>query len=173
MKVLVTGGAGYIGTHCLMELIQAGIEPVVLDNLSNSDPSALIEWNKSLDRHPSSSKRHPRSPSPRAHLPAPPTTGSTSLAGLSGRRIGRETPSITTTTSPALCSCCTPCANTSAVKLFSAHPRPCMATPKHYPFQKAPIGGDEPHGTSKYMIERILATGPTQTLKPGHRATLL
>ncbi|MGO1591245.1 MAG: UDP-glucose 4-epimerase GalE [Ancrocorticia sp.] len=41
MKVLVTGGAGFIGTHTLIELVAAGYEPVVVDNLSNSSPEAL------------------------------------------------------------------------------------------------------------------------------------
>lgn len=35
-KVLVTGGAGYIGSHCVVELIEAGYKPVVVDNLSNA-----------------------------------------------------------------------------------------------------------------------------------------
>lgn len=35
-KVLVTGGAGYIGSHCVVELIEAGYQPVVVDNLSNA-----------------------------------------------------------------------------------------------------------------------------------------
>lgn len=33
MRVLVAGGAGYIGSHALRELISAGHEPVVIDNL--------------------------------------------------------------------------------------------------------------------------------------------
>ena len=41
MKVLVTGGAGYIGSHTCVELIEAGHEPVVIDNLSNSNPESL------------------------------------------------------------------------------------------------------------------------------------
>ena len=41
MKVLVTGGAGYIGSHTCVELLQAGIEPVVVDNLCNSSEEAL------------------------------------------------------------------------------------------------------------------------------------
>lgn len=38
-KVLVTGGAGYIGSHTVVELMQSGYEPVVIDNLSCSDGS--------------------------------------------------------------------------------------------------------------------------------------
>ena len=41
MRILVTGGAGYIGTHTLVALHQAGHEAVVLDNLSNSSATAL------------------------------------------------------------------------------------------------------------------------------------
>lgn len=41
MKVLVTGGAGYIGTHTCVELLAAGHEVTVVDNLSNSSPMAL------------------------------------------------------------------------------------------------------------------------------------
>ena len=41
MKVLVTGGAGYIGSHTCVELLAAGFEPVVVDNLCNSSEEAL------------------------------------------------------------------------------------------------------------------------------------
>jgi UDP-glucose 4-epimerase len=41
MKVLVTGGAGYIGSHTCLELLAAGHTPVVVDNFSNSKPEAL------------------------------------------------------------------------------------------------------------------------------------
>ena len=36
MKVLVTGGAGYIGSHTCVELLNAGHEIVVVDNFVNS-----------------------------------------------------------------------------------------------------------------------------------------
>jgi UDP-glucose 4-epimerase len=39
--ILVTGGAGYIGSHTCVELLQAGLEVTVFDNLSNSHPEAL------------------------------------------------------------------------------------------------------------------------------------
>ena len=41
MKVLVTGGAGYIGSHTCVELLEAGHEVVGLDNLSNSCETAV------------------------------------------------------------------------------------------------------------------------------------
>lgn len=40
-KILVTGGAGYIGTHTCVELLNRGEDVVVLDNFSNSSPEAL------------------------------------------------------------------------------------------------------------------------------------
>lgn len=36
MKILVTGGAGYIGSHTCVELFKSGYGVVVVDNLSNS-----------------------------------------------------------------------------------------------------------------------------------------
>ena len=41
MKILVTGGAGFIGSHTVVELQQADYEVVVLDNLSNSSEKSL------------------------------------------------------------------------------------------------------------------------------------
>ena len=42
MKILVTGGAGYIGTHTIIELIHAGHSVVALDNLVNAQREALV-----------------------------------------------------------------------------------------------------------------------------------
>ena len=41
MKVLVTGGLGYIGSHTVVELIQKGYEVIIADNLSNSSIEIL------------------------------------------------------------------------------------------------------------------------------------
>jgi UDP-glucose 4-epimerase len=49
-KILVTGGAGYIGSHTVVELAQAGYEPVIIDNFSNSQESALAGIQSILGR---------------------------------------------------------------------------------------------------------------------------
>ena len=40
-KILVTGGAGYIGSHTCVELLNAGYEIVVIDNFCNSKPESI------------------------------------------------------------------------------------------------------------------------------------
>ena len=44
--VLVTGGTGYIGSHTTVELLEAGYEVVIVDNLSNSERFVLKGKNK-------------------------------------------------------------------------------------------------------------------------------
>lgn len=41
--VLISGGAGYIGSHTAVELINAGYDVVIIDNLSNSEKMPLRE----------------------------------------------------------------------------------------------------------------------------------
>ncbi len=48
-KILVTGGAGYIGSHTCVELLNAGHEVIVYDNLSNSSEEE-IEFKNSLKK---------------------------------------------------------------------------------------------------------------------------
>lgn len=50
MKILVTGGAGYIGSHTVVELVAAGYEPIIADNFCNSDPSVLAGLKRILGR---------------------------------------------------------------------------------------------------------------------------
>jgi len=50
MKILVTGGAGYIGSHTCVELLAAGFEIVVFDNFDNSKPQALARIEQISDK---------------------------------------------------------------------------------------------------------------------------
>jgi UDP-glucose 4-epimerase len=52
-KILVTGGMGYIGSHTVVELIQAGFEPIIIDNLSNSSIEVLDGIEKITGTRPS------------------------------------------------------------------------------------------------------------------------
>ncbi len=49
-KILVTGGAGYIGSHAVVELAQAGYEPVIVDNFVNSETTVLAGLREILGR---------------------------------------------------------------------------------------------------------------------------
>ncbi len=51
-KILVTGGTGYIGSHTVVELINAGYDPVIVDNLSNSNVQIIDQIMKITGRKP-------------------------------------------------------------------------------------------------------------------------
>ncbi|WP_214071944.1 UDP-glucose 4-epimerase GalE [Mucilaginibacter sp. dw_454] len=51
-KILVTGGLGFIGSHTVVELVNSGYEPVIVDDLSNSDPRILDQLAKIIGYKP-------------------------------------------------------------------------------------------------------------------------
>jgi UDP-glucose 4-epimerase len=51
-KILVTGGLGYIGSHTVVELAAKGYEPLIIDNLSNSDLKVLDALEEIIGRRP-------------------------------------------------------------------------------------------------------------------------
>ena len=51
-KILVTGGVGFIGSHTVVELMQAGYEPIIIDNLSNSSINVLDGIEKITGKRP-------------------------------------------------------------------------------------------------------------------------
>lgn len=52
MKVLVTGGCGYIGSHACVALIEAGHQPIILDNFSNSSAAIVAPLSKLMGQTP-------------------------------------------------------------------------------------------------------------------------
>ncbi|MFN0037842.1 MAG: UDP-glucose 4-epimerase GalE [Saprospiraceae bacterium] len=50
MNILVTGGAGFIGSHTVVSLAEAGFSPVIVDDFSNSEPSVLAGLREILGR---------------------------------------------------------------------------------------------------------------------------
>lgn len=51
-KILITGGAGFIGSHTAVELFAAGYEPIILDNFSNSEKWIIDRIEKISGKHP-------------------------------------------------------------------------------------------------------------------------
>ncbi len=51
-KILVTGGTGFIGSHTVVELYQAGYTPIIIDNLSNSSIRILDQIEKIIGHRP-------------------------------------------------------------------------------------------------------------------------
>ena len=51
MHVLITGGAGYIGSHTCLELLNAGFQVTVVDNLSNSKQESLFRVEQLTNKH--------------------------------------------------------------------------------------------------------------------------
>jgi UDP-glucose 4-epimerase len=52
VKILVTGGLGFIGSHTVVELVNAGYEPIIVDDLSNSDIRILDQLAKIIGYKP-------------------------------------------------------------------------------------------------------------------------
>ncbi|MHA2938706.1 UDP-glucose 4-epimerase GalE [Vibrio sp. RC27] len=52
MNVLITGGMGYIGSHTCIQMIEAGMNPVILDNLYNSKSSVIARIEKVSGKRP-------------------------------------------------------------------------------------------------------------------------
>ena len=52
MKILVTGGTGYIGSHTVVELQQSGYEVIIIDNLSNSSVEVVDQIAKITGTRP-------------------------------------------------------------------------------------------------------------------------
>lgn len=50
MNILVTGGAGFIGSHTVVALAEAGFNPIIVDDFSNSEPSVLVGLRRILGR---------------------------------------------------------------------------------------------------------------------------
>lgn len=53
MKILLTGGAGYIGSHTAVELLEAGYDVVIADNLEHSSADVIDKFEQITDKRPS------------------------------------------------------------------------------------------------------------------------
>ena len=81
MSILITGGTGFIGSHTVVELINIGETPIIVDNLSNSRRSFWIALRPSRASVPSSTRRISATPRPlTVCLPRTPTSRASSTS---------------------------------------------------------------------------------------------
>lgn len=159
MAILITGGAGYIGSHTCVELLNAGFEIVVVDNLSNSHPEALKRvseiTNKSfpsyfidlMDREPLDHVFKEHKIDAVIHF-----------AGL--KAVGESVQNPLKYYHYNLMSTTTLCEvmeGNGVRKLIFSSSATVYGIPKQVPIdENAPIGAVNPYGRTKQMIEQML-----------------
>lgn len=129
MRVLVTGGSGYIGSHTCVQLLQNGHDVVILDNLCNSKRSVLPVIERLGGKHPTFVEGDIRNEALITEILHDHAIDTViHFAGLkasANRSPGRW--STMTTTSTVRCGWSAPCVRPTLKTLFLAPPPPFMA----------------------------------------------
>ena len=160
MKVLLTGGAGYIGSHTAVELLAAGHEAVVADNFVNSSPDAVRRVERIAgkpvalyeldvcDRAGLAELFRRERPDAVIHLAGLKAVGESVAKPLLYYRNNLDsTLSLLEVMAEAGCT-----------RLIFSSSATVYGTPETLPItEEAPAGGcTNPYGWTKYMIERII-----------------
>lgn len=159
MKVLVTGGAGYIGSHTCVELMQAGHEVLVLDNLCNSHAAVLDRVARIAGTRPDFEQADVRDADALRRCFARRRFDAViHFAGLKavGESVEKPLEYYDNNVQGALSLCRAMAAagvgtlvfSSSATVYGNAAPMPLR--------EDAPLGPTNPYGQSKWMVERIL-----------------
>jgi len=172
--ILVTGGAGYIGTHTVVELLQAGHDVVVVDNFANSSPVALervaqiagrppvLVEADILDRPALDEVFARYRPGAVIHFAGLKAVGESVAQPL---RYYRNNVAGTVTLCEAMAAAgCRTLVFSSSATVYG--------DPRQLPIREdAPTGATNPYGRSKLMIEELLRD--LQAADPGWRIALL
>ena len=176
MKILVTGGAGYIGSHTIIELIKAGYQPVVADNLSNASLESLKRVEKITGKSIPFHKINIEDEEPLTALFNKYNFEAViHFAGLKAVGESVENPlkyySVNLNSSLNLLKTMLAHKVTSLVFSSSAT---VYGTPKELPLTESSqtgIGITNPYGQTKYMIEQIIQD--VVVAHPDFKATIL
>jgi len=159
MKVLVTGGAGYIGSHTCVELMQAGFDVLVLDNLSNSHVAVLDRIARIVGRQPDFEQHDVRDTGALRDCFARHRFDAViHFAGLKavGESVEKPLEYYDNNVQGALSLCRAMAAAGLGTLVFSSSATVygnAAPMPLH---EDAPLGPTNPYGQSKWMVERIL-----------------
>jgi len=159
--ILVTGGAGYIGSHTTLALLQAGCEVVVLDNFSNSSPESLRRVAELAGRAPVVVQGDVRDRSVLARVLADhPVSAVMHFAGL--KAVGesvREPLRYMDNNVAGSVALCDAMAQAGVFKLVFSSSATVYGDSPVVPMSEAlPTGvPTNPYGRSKLMVEQVLA----------------
>ena len=160
MKILVTGGAGYIGSHTCVELLEAGHEVVVVDNLSNSKESALrrVEAIAGRRLHFHLVDLLDREALSAVFAREAPLDAVVHFAGLKavGESVARPLHYYRNNVAGTL-SLCNVMADYGVKDIVFSSSATVYGTPEEMPLREDfPLGPINPYGRTKWMIEEIL-----------------
>lgn len=161
VEILVTGGMGYIGSHTCVQMIEAGMTPIILDNLSNANEEVLNRVEALTGKRPLFYNGDIRDDKLLASIFAQHTIQSViHFAGLKsvGESVQKPIEYYDNNVNGTLVL--VRCMRDAGVKsiIFSSSAT-VYGDPQTVPItEDSPVGGTtNPYGTSKYMVERILS----------------
>ncbi|WP_050660361.1 UDP-glucose 4-epimerase GalE [Gallaecimonas pentaromativorans] len=159
--ILVTGGAGYIGSHTVLELLSEGHEVLVLDNLSNSTTESLARVARLTGREPSFVEGDILDRTLLDSLfDQYPIEAVIHFAGLKavGESVQQPLRYYQNNVTGTL-TLCEAMAKAGVFKLVFSSSATVYGDPQTVPLtEQSPTGGTtNPYGTSKYMVECVLA----------------
>jgi UDP-glucose 4-epimerase len=167
MKVLVTGGGGYIGSHTCVELLQAGHEAVIFDNLCNSRRAVLGRIARIVGRAPEFAHADVRDPAAMREVFARHRFDAViHFAGLKavGESVEKPIEYYDNNVQGALVLCRAMAEAGVGLLVFSSSAT-VYGSASSVPIREdAPLGPTNPYGHSKLMVERIL--GDLATSEP-------
>lgn len=159
MKVLVTGGAGYIGSHTCVELMQAGHEVVIFDNLCNSHLAVIERIARIVGSTPKFVKGDVRDPDSMREVFAQNRFDAVvHFAGLKavGESVEKPIEYFDNNVRGALTLCRAMMQARVGMVVFSSSATVYGETASVPIREDAPLGPTNPYGQSKWMVERIL-----------------
>ena len=159
MKVLVTGGAGYIGSHTCVELMKVGHQVVILDNLCNSHVAVIERIARIVGKAPQFARSDVRDTDAlREILPRHRFDAVIHFAGLKavGESVEKPIEYYDNNVQGAL-SLCRAMAEVGPGMLVFSSSATVYGNASAVPIREdAPLGPINPYGQSKWMVERIL-----------------
>ena len=159
MRILVTGGAGFIGSHTVVELLQADCEVVIVDNLRNSSPIALDRIAEIAGRPPAFANVDIRDRSGLGQVFAEHRPDAViHFAGLKAVGESVEKPLAYYQNNVAgTATLCEVMADAGVKRLVFSSSATVYGDPAELPIREDfPLGATNPYGRTKLMIEEML-----------------